>query len=48
MLQKPEKIYLHNTNFIYLFSPSKTNTGNVGETFFLNQVSALHSVTAPK
>ena len=47
-LQKPEKIYLHNTNFIYLFSPAKANLGNIRETFFLNQVSALHSVTAPK
>jgi uncharacterized protein len=47
-LQKPEKIYLHNTNFIYLFSPAKPNIGNVRETFFLNQVSALHSVTTPK
>ncbi len=47
-LQKPEKIYLHNTNFAYLFSPAKANIGNVRETFFLNQLSALHSVTAPK
>lgn len=47
-LQKPEKIYLHNTNFIYLFSLSKANVGNVRETFFLNQLSALHSVTAAK
>lgn len=47
-LQKPEKIYLHNTNFAYLFSPAKANIGNIRETFFLNQLSAVHSVTAPK
>lgn len=47
-LQKPEKIYLHNTNFIYLFSPIQANIGNVRETFFLNQLNAVHSVTAPK
>ncbi len=47
-LQKPEKIFLHNTNFAYLFSPAKANIGSVRETFFLNQLSALHSVTAPK
>ncbi len=47
-LQKPEKIYLHNTNFIYLFSPTQANIGNVRETFFFNQLSAVHSVTAPK
>ena len=47
-LQKPEKIYLHNTNFIYLFSPSQANVGNVRETFFFNQLSAAHKVTAPR
>ncbi len=47
-LQKPEKVYLHNTNFAYLFSPAKANIGNVRETFFLNQLSTIHAVTAPK
>ncbi|MCC5938493.1 MAG: ATP-binding protein [Lunatimonas sp.] len=47
-LQKPEKIYLQNPNFIYLFSPTMANIGSVRETFFLNQLSAVHSVTAPK
>lgn len=47
-LQKPEKIYLHNTNFAYLFSPDMANIGNVRETFFLNQLSATHAVSAPK
>jgi len=47
-LQKPEKIYLQNPNFIYVFSPTMANIGNVRETFFLNQLSAVHSVTAPK
>ncbi|WP_209331252.1 ATP-binding protein [Lunatimonas salinarum] len=47
-LQKPEKIYMQNPNFIYLFSPTMANIGSVRETFFLNQLSAVHSVTAPK
>lgn len=47
-LQKPEKIYLQNPNFIYLFSPTMANIGNVRETFFLNQLTAVHSVTAPR
>ena len=47
-LQKPEKIYLHNTNFIYLFSPTQANVGNIRETFFFNQLSAVHQVTAPR
>lgn len=47
-LQKPEKIYLQNTNFIYLFSPTMANLGNIRETFFLNQMSAVHTVTSSK
>jgi len=44
-LQKPEKVYLNNTNFIHLFSPMQANIGSLRETFFLNQVSVGHSVT---
>lgn len=44
----PEKIYLQNPNFIYVLSPEVANIGSVRETFFLNQMSAVHSVTAPK
>ncbi|RPA68366.1 ATP-binding protein [Cyclobacteriaceae bacterium YHN15] len=47
-LQKPDKIYLQNPNFIYLFSPKMANLGNIRETFFINQLSAIHSVTSPK
>ena len=36
-LQKPEKIYLQNTNLIYALSEDKPNIGNVRETFFLSQ-----------
>jgi predicted AAA+ superfamily ATPase len=46
-LQKPEKIYLQNTNLVYSFS-NQPNVGNLRETFFFNQVSAVHHVTAPK
>jgi predicted AAA+ superfamily ATPase len=44
-LQKPEKIYLENTNFIYALSPKEPNIGNVRETFFLNQLRQNHRVT---
>ncbi|TFV93515.1 ATP-binding protein [Algoriphagus kandeliae] len=47
-LQKPEKIFLNNTNFIYLFSPNQPNLGNIRETFFLNQTSPVHLVTSSK
>jgi len=47
-LQKPEKIFLNNTNFIYSFSPVQPNTGSIRETFFFNQLSPVHSVTSSK
>jgi len=47
-LQKPEKIYLKNTNFIHLFSPKQPNIGSIRETFFFNQVEMLHTVTSSK
>jgi predicted AAA+ superfamily ATPase len=45
LLQKPEKIYLENTNFAYALSGNEPNIGNIRETFFLNQLSAQHKVT---
>lgn len=47
-LQKPEKIFLENTNLMYLFLDEKVNIGNLRETFFLNQLSVNHEVTSPK
>jgi predicted AAA+ superfamily ATPase len=47
-LQKPEKIFLENTNFVYLFAEGKANIGSVRETFFFNQLSQAHRVTASK
>ncbi len=44
-LEKPEKIYLDNTN---LLSIVDANIGTVRETFFLNIVSKEHNVTYPK
>lgn len=43
-LQKPDKVFLENTNFQYTFSPLNTNTGNLRETFFANQLSNSHLV----
>ncbi len=43
-LQKPEKIYLENTNLAYALSLQKPDIGNLRETFFLNQVGYGHSV----
>lgn len=43
-LQKPDKIYLENTNLMYAFSPGNVNKGNVRETFFVNQLGESHLV----
>lgn len=37
-LNKPEKIYLQNTNLMYSLAPENTETGNIRETFFLSQM----------
>ncbi len=44
-LQKPQKIYLENTNFSYAIAPDNTNAGNLRETFFFNQLAYRHKVT---
>ena len=43
-LQKPEKIYLENSNLAYALAENNTDIGNVRETFFLNQLSYNHLV----
>lgn len=47
-LQKPEKIFMENTNFVHLFADGKANIGSVRETFFFNQLSQIHRVTSSK
>jgi predicted AAA+ superfamily ATPase len=46
-LQKPEKIYLENTNLAYVLAEQNTDTGNMCETFFINQLSYNHTVEYP-
>ncbi len=46
-LGKPAKVYLNNTNLMSVLSPKDKNTGNIRETFFLNQLSVAHSCTLP-
>jgi len=47
-LNKPEKIFLENTNLMYAFNEQNVNQGTLRETFFLNQLSVKNSVTYPK
>jgi len=44
-LQKPAKVYLENTNLIYMLAQQNANIGNKRETFFINQISYNHKVT---
>lgn len=43
-LQKPEKIYLDNSNLLFALSEQNPNLGTIRETFFYNQVSVNHHV----
>ena len=47
LLQKPDKIFLENSNLAYTFSQDNPNIGNVRETFFFNQLVESHIVTYP-
>ena len=43
-LQKPDKIFLENTNMMYALSGNNIDVGNLRETFFANQLSVTHKV----
>lgn len=43
-LQKPDKLYLENTNLMYLFKGTDADLGNVRETFLANQLAWNHGV----
>lgn len=47
-LNKPEKIFLENTNLMYAFNEQNVNQGTLRETFFLNQLSVKNIVSYPK
>lgn len=44
LLNKPDKIYLNNTNLQYALATSGINQGNLRETFFANQLSGFHQI----
>ncbi|MGM9698040.1 MAG: ATP-binding protein [Prevotella sp.] len=43
-MQKPDKVYLENTNMQYALGGMEVNLGNIRETFFANQLSYAHIV----
>lgn len=46
-LQKPDKIFLENTNLAYVLAKGRANTGNLRETFFFNQLGYRHTMEYP-
>ena len=42
-MQKPDKIYLHNTNILYALS-QQSNIGTIRECFAVNQLSVSHTI----
>ena len=47
LLQKPEKIFLENTNLSFAFLSEKPNVGSLRETFFYNQLGYKSEITFP-
>lgn len=45
-LSKVTKLYLENTNLAYVLGKDMPDTGNLRETFFLNQLAVTHDVSA--
>ncbi len=48
IMQKPDKIYLSNTNYFYSLNMQNEQIGTIRETFFNNQLNVNHSLQLPK
>ena len=48
ILHKPEKIYINNSNLLYVLGDVNVSTGTIRETFFINQVGNMYSVRFPR
>ncbi len=46
-LNKPDKLYLNNTNLMHAIGTANPDIGNLRETFFLNQLTVKHKVSYP-
>ena len=47
-LKKPEKVYLWHPNHVYVLEEEKPDLGNIRETFFYNQVGAVHKISSAR
>ncbi|WP_052307607.1 AAA family ATPase [Belliella baltica] len=48
VLQKPDKIFLENTNISYALAGANLDAGNLRETFFYSQLEEKHEISLPK
>jgi predicted AAA+ superfamily ATPase len=46
-LEKPEKIYLDNTNQLHALRPMDCNIGTIRETFFVSMLKPCHEISIP-
>lgn len=47
ILNKPDKIWMHNTNIMYAISGDQVDTGTVRETFFIQNFCNNHTISLP-
>jgi len=47
-LQKPEKIFLQNTNIAFAIAPNQVGSGSLRETFVFTQLQSKHELRLPK
>ena len=47
-IQKPEKVYLNNTNLLFALNEGNPNIGTVREIFFYNQIVVNHKISQSK
>jgi len=47
VLNKPNKIWLRNTNLSYAISSEEVNSGNIRETFFIQHLNTFHKLALP-
>lgn len=45
-LQKPDRVYMQNTNLLHVIAPENINNRNLRTTFFCNQVGYEHKITS--
>lgn len=48
LLNKPDKLWMHNTNLMYAISGEQVEIGTIRETFFMQHLANAHQISLPK